>query len=118
VSLSPVGTRLPGQLDLKFGAVILDLKFHFQMDLIGDVRDEPEVPTFDHDIVVGGELVRDRVQPGSRRLPSEGGLLLQLHKFHVTLRSSVECLSVRLADFGQPQYLRGCPVPACGCPVR
>jgi hypothetical protein len=32
--------RLPGQLNLKLGAVILDLKFHFQMDLIGDVRDD------------------------------------------------------------------------------
>ena len=33
--------RLPGQLNLKLGAVILDLEFDFQMDLIGNVRDEP-----------------------------------------------------------------------------
>jgi hypothetical protein len=44
--------RLPGQLNLKLGAVILDLKFHFQMDLIGDVRDEPKVFPLDHDIIV------------------------------------------------------------------
>ena len=39
---SPVGEYwLPGKLDLKLSAVILDLEFHFQVDLIGDVRDEP-----------------------------------------------------------------------------
>ena len=54
--------RLPGQLDLKLGAVIFDLKFHFQMHLIGDVGHEPEVPAFDDDIVVGGKLVSDRMQ--------------------------------------------------------
>ena len=32
---------LPGQLDLKFGAVVFDLEFHFQVDLLGDVRDKP-----------------------------------------------------------------------------
>ena len=38
----PVGEYwLPGKLDLKLSAVILDLEFHFQVDLIGDVRDEP-----------------------------------------------------------------------------
>jgi hypothetical protein len=92
-------TRLPGQLDLKLGAVILDLEFHFQLDLIGDMRDEPQVPTFDDDIVVGGKLVSDRVQARSRRLPGERSLLLQLHEFHVSLRSSVETLSLRWAMF-------------------
>jgi hypothetical protein len=64
--------RLPGQLDLKLGAVIFDLKFHFQMHLIGDVGHEPEVPAFDDDIVVGGKLVSDRMQACSRRLRADG----------------------------------------------
>jgi hypothetical protein len=53
---------LPGQLDLELSAVILDLEFHFQMDLIGDVRDEPEVVPLDHDIIVCCKLVSDGVQ--------------------------------------------------------
>lgn len=71
------------------------------MHLIGDVGHEPEVPAFDDDIVVGGKLVSDRMQAGSRRLPSEGGLLLQLHEFQVSLRSSVDSLSLRWPHFGQ-----------------
>ena len=57
------------------------------MNLVGDVGDEPQVPAFDDDIVVGGELVGDRVQARGRRLPGEVGLLLQFHEFHVSLRS-------------------------------
>lgn len=45
--------RLPGQFDLKLGAVVLDLEFNFQMDLIRDVRDEPQVLPLDHHIIVG-----------------------------------------------------------------
>jgi len=69
--------RLPGQLNLKLGAVILDFEFHLQMDLIGDVRDEPEVLPLDHDIIAGRKLVSDRVKARSRLLPGEGDLLLQ-----------------------------------------
>jgi hypothetical protein len=51
---SPAGAGrswLPGQLDLQLGAAILDLKFHFQMNLIRDVGDEPQVIPLDHDII-------------------------------------------------------------------
>jgi hypothetical protein len=40
------------------------------------------------------------VQARSRRLPSERGLLLQLHEFHVSLRSLIEGLSLRWPRFG------------------
>ena len=34
-------SELPAQFDLQFGAVVLDLEFHFELHLVGDVRDEP-----------------------------------------------------------------------------
>jgi len=58
------------------------------VDLIGDVRDEPEVVPLDHDIVAGRKLVSDSAQPRGRLLPGERDLLLQLHQFHVRLHSS------------------------------
>jgi hypothetical protein len=56
----PVGEyRLPGQLNLKLGGVIFDLEFDFQLDLIGNVRNEPQVVPLDHDIVACRKLVSD-----------------------------------------------------------
>src|SRR5215510_9544205 len=78
---------LPGQFDFELCAVVFDFEFHFQIDLIGDVRDEPHVLPLDHDVIVGGELVSDCVQPRGRLLPGECGLVLQLHQLHLSLRS-------------------------------
>jgi hypothetical protein len=60
---------LPGQLNLKLGTVIFDLEFDFQMDLIGNVRDEPQVFPLDYDIVARCKLVSDGVQARGRCLP-------------------------------------------------
>jgi hypothetical protein len=62
--------RLPGQLDLELGSVIRNLELHFEMHLIRDVRDKTHVLALDHNIVVGPELVSDRVQ-GARPPPPE-----------------------------------------------
>jgi hypothetical protein len=36
----------------RLGTVVLDLEFHLQIDLIGHVRDEPQVLSLDRDIIV------------------------------------------------------------------
>ena len=91
-AVSPAPCWLPGQLDFEFGAVVLELEFHFQVDLIGDVRDEPHVLPLDHDIIAGRQLVSDCVQARGRLLPGQHGLFLQLHQFHVSLRSLADGL--------------------------
>ncbi len=49
--VSQMSCSLPGQLDLEFGAVVLDLELHLQIDVIGDVRNKPHVLLLDHDII-------------------------------------------------------------------
>ena len=44
-------TELPGQLDLKFGAIVLDLELHLQIDAIGNARNESHFLPLDHDII-------------------------------------------------------------------
>ena len=41
------------------------------MDLIGDVRNEPQVVPLDHDIIVCCKLISDGVQARGRLLPRE-----------------------------------------------
>src|SRR5215212_1980787 len=77
--------RRPRELDLELRLVVGDLELDLQIDLVGHLGDEAQVLLLHHDVVAGGQLVRDRAKPGRRGLPGQRLALLEFHQLHCLL---------------------------------
>jgi len=63
--------RSPGEFDLQFGAVVLDLDFNLHLDLVTDRHTVTQALDRELDLVVAGERVGQAMEPRSGLLPSE-----------------------------------------------